>query len=60
MSHKFISTSERAWLKENHQASRNRSIELGKKAIDALVKDHKPVTYQTISQKSKEKKSTLK
>lgn len=54
MSQKFNSISERLWLKDNHEDSRNRSIELGKKAIDLLVSQDLPVTLDSVSEKSKE------
>ena len=54
MSHKFDSTNDRAWLKETHQKRSNRSIELGKQAIDLLIEKGIPVTYTTIAELSKE------
>ncbi|MDP5276200.1 hypothetical protein [Chengkuizengella axinellae] len=54
MSHTFNSTSKRSWLKDNHQKQKNRSIQLGKEAIDLLVNQGIPVTLETISDKSKE------
>ncbi|TDK58147.1 hypothetical protein E2K98_24845 [Bacillus salipaludis] len=54
MSHKFNSTNDSSWLKESHQKRRSRSVEIGKKAIDLLVKNEKSVTYSNITDISKE------
>ena len=54
MSHKFNSTNDRQWLKKTHQKRSNRSVELGKQAIDLLVKKGKPVTYTNVADISKE------
>ncbi|MGM0878318.1 MAG: hypothetical protein ACQEWV_27350 [Bacillota bacterium] len=54
MSHTFNSTNERTWLKENHQIRKERSVRLGKQTIDLLVTNKLPITYKTISDKSKE------
>ncbi|HLU22433.1 MAG TPA: hypothetical protein VKZ77_08105 [Bacillaceae bacterium] len=54
MSHTFNSTNDRPWLKESHQKRSNRSVEIGKQAIDLLVKKGEPVTYTSIADVSKE------
>ncbi len=54
MSHAFTSINERAGLKESHQKRRNRSVEIGKQAIDLLIKKGSPVTFTTIVEQSKE------
>lgn len=54
MSHTFNSTNDRPWLKESHQKRSNRSVELGKQAIDLLIKKGEPVTYTNIADISKE------
>ncbi|WP_242314434.1 hypothetical protein [Bacillus cereus group sp. BfR-BA-01355] len=53
MSQKFNSISERPWLKNNHLASSQRVVELGRKVIDLLVKADRPVTFSSISEESK-------
>ena len=54
MSHTFNSTNDRPWLKESHQKRSNRSVEIGKQAIDLLVKKSEPVTYTNVADISKE------
>lgn len=54
MSHIFNSTNDRQWLKESHQKRSNRSVAIGKKAIDLLIKKGELVTYTNIVQISKE------
>ncbi|MCI1591137.1 hypothetical protein [Heyndrickxia oleronia] len=54
MGHSFNSTNDRLWLNENHQKRSNRSVEIGKQAIDLLVKKGESVTYTSISYISKE------
>jgi hypothetical protein len=54
MSHTFNSKNDRPWLKESHQKRSNRSVELGKQAIDQLIKQSLPVTYTNLSNVSKE------
>lgn len=54
MSHTFNSKNDRPWLKESHQKRSNRSVEVGKQAIDFLVKKGEPITYTNISDISKE------
>ena len=48
MSHLFNSTNNRPWLKDSHQKRSNRSVEIGKKAIDLLIKQDKSITYTCI------------
>jgi len=53
MSHTSNSTNDRTWLKESHLKRSNRSIELGKQAIDLLVKNGEPVTFTNVADISK-------
>jgi hypothetical protein len=53
MSHTFNSTNDRLWLKVSHQKRSNRSVEIGKQAIDLLVKNGEPVTYTNVADISK-------
>lgn len=53
MSRKFDSTSERPWLTQNHQNSKERSIRLGKEAIEYLFKNKLVVTLQSIADTTK-------
>ncbi|WRU96254.1 hypothetical protein RYX51_04010 [Priestia filamentosa] len=53
MTHKFDSTSERPWLTQNHQDSRERSVQLGKEAIEYLLKNQLVVTLQSIADTTK-------
>lgn len=53
MSHTSNSKNDRTWLKKSHLKRSNRSIELGKQAIDLLVKKGEPVTYKTVTEISK-------
>ncbi|MGN7300577.1 hypothetical protein [Ferdinandcohnia sp. SAFN-114] len=53
MSRTFNSTNDRPWLKESHYKRRNRSVEIGKHAIDLLVKKGEPVTYTNVANVSK-------
>ncbi|PGB04689.1 hypothetical protein [Bacillus toyonensis] len=54
MSHTFPSRNNRTWLKEVYESRSQRSLLLGKGAIDLLVKQKLPVTLKTVSEKSKE------
>ncbi|MEI4605018.1 hypothetical protein WAG19_24505 [Bacillus cereus] len=54
MSHTFKSTNNKPWLKVSHKKRSERSVVLGKQAIDLLVKINKPVTYTNIMDVSKE------
>ncbi|MBT2716599.1 hypothetical protein [Bacillus sp. ISL-57] len=54
MSQAFTSINESAGLKESHQKRRNRSVEIGKQAIDLLIKKGSPITFTTIVEQSKE------
>ncbi|PES74604.1 hypothetical protein CN327_12970 [Bacillus cereus] len=54
MSHILNSKNKRAWLKENHQIRKERSVRIGKQTIDLLVTKKLPITYKTISETSKE------
>lgn len=54
MSHTFSSTNDRSWLKESYQKRSNRSVELGKQAINLLIKKREPVTFSNIAKLSKE------
>ncbi|MED3729006.1 hypothetical protein [Priestia filamentosa] len=53
MSHKFDSTSERPWLTKNHKDSRERSFQLGKEAIEYLLKNQLVITLQSIADTTK-------
>jgi len=48
------STNDRTWLRENHQKRSNRSFEIGKQAIDLLIKNGEPVTFSNVVEISKE------
>ncbi|MEI2311261.1 hypothetical protein [Bacillus nitratireducens] len=54
MAHTFPSKNNRTWLKRVHESRSQRSLLLGKGAIDLLVKQNLPVTLKTVSEKSKE------
>ncbi|PFN04994.1 hypothetical protein [Bacillus cereus] len=54
MNQKFPLKDNRTWLKEVHESRSQRSLLLGKEAIDLLVKQHLLVTLKTVSEKSKE------
>ena len=54
MSHTFPSRNNRIWLKGVYESRSQRSLLLGKGAIDLLVKQDLPVTLKTVSEKSKE------
>lgn len=54
MSRTLNLTNDRSWLRENHKKRSNRSAEIGKQAIDLLIKKGKAVTYTNIAQISKE------
>ncbi|MEH7610596.1 hypothetical protein [Gottfriedia acidiceleris] len=54
MSHTFNSKDDRPWLKESHEKRSNRSVDIGKRAIDLLVKKGEPVTYSNVALVSKE------
>ncbi len=56
MRRKFVSpqTNELEWLKASYDKKKNRSFELGVKAIDTLSNEGKSVSYRTVSDKSKE------
>ncbi|QRG67401.1 hypothetical protein [Brevibacillus choshinensis] len=45
---------ERPWLRAVHEKKKTRSVQLGKSAIDSLVKEGKPVTLNNIHNRSKE------
>jgi hypothetical protein len=45
---------EREWLHGFHESRKNRTIDLGVKAIEALLKEGKTISYTTVSNKSKE------
>lgn len=47
-------TNELGWLQESYDERKNRSLELGVKAINALIKEGKRISYRTVSDKSKE------
>ncbi|MEB2293323.1 hypothetical protein [Priestia megaterium] len=53
MSHKFDSTNERPWLTQNHKNSKERSVQLGKEAIDYLLHNQLGVTLQSIADTTK-------
>lgn len=54
MSHSFNLTNNRPWLIDSYQKRSNRSVEIGKRAIDLLIKNGEPVTYINIAEISKE------
>ncbi|PGA73492.1 hypothetical protein [Bacillus pseudomycoides] len=54
MNQTFPSKDNRTWLKEVHESRSQRSLLLGKEAIDLLVKQNLPVTLKTVSEKSKD------
>ncbi|OUA51231.1 hypothetical protein [Bacillus thuringiensis] len=54
MSHTFSSRNNRTWLNGVYESRSQRSLLLGKGAIDLLVKQNLPVTLKTVSEKSKE------
>ncbi|WP_242218656.1 hypothetical protein [Bacillus cereus group sp. BfR-BA-01380] len=54
MNQTFPSKDNRTWLKKVHESRSQRSLLLGKEAIDLLVKQNLPVTLKTVSEKSKE------
>ncbi|QPW46694.1 hypothetical protein G9298_02455 [Bacillus thuringiensis] len=54
MNHTFPSKNNRTWLKGVHKSRSQRSLLLGKGAIDLLVKQNLLVTLKTVSEKSKE------
>jgi hypothetical protein len=54
MSHTFNSTNDRPWLKESHEKRSNRSVGIGKQAIDLLFKKGELVTYTNVADISKE------
>ncbi|QED46775.1 hypothetical protein [Cytobacillus dafuensis] len=54
MSRTFNSTEDRPWLKESHKKRINRSVDIGKKAIDLLIKKGELITYTNIANASKE------
>ncbi|WP_342567773.1 hypothetical protein MKY09_05250 [Psychrobacillus sp. FSL K6-4046] len=54
MSHTLNSTNDRSWLRESHQKRSNRSVELGKQAINLLIKNGESVTYSNVAKTSKE------
>ena len=53
MSHRFTSKNERPWLTQNHQHSKERSVQLGTKAIEYLVGNQLPVTLKSIAETAK-------
>ncbi|MNH42391.1 hypothetical protein D3C79_1040790 [compost metagenome] len=46
-------TTELEWLQASYDKKKKRSLELGVKAIDTLIKEGKTVSYRTVSDKSK-------
>ncbi|MFE7083546.1 hypothetical protein [Priestia megaterium] len=54
MSHRFTLKNERPWLTQNHQHSKERSVQLGTKAIEYLVGNQLPVTLKSIAETAKE------
>ncbi|KFM95537.1 hypothetical protein [Bacillus clarus] len=54
MNQTFPLKNKRTWLKEVHEFRSQRSLSLGKEAIELLVKQNLPVTLKTVSEKSKE------
>ncbi|KQL53011.1 hypothetical protein AN964_05455 [Heyndrickxia shackletonii] len=54
MSHTFNSKNDRPWLKESHKKRSNRSVDIGKGAIDSLIKKGKLITYTNVAIASKE------
>jgi hypothetical protein len=46
-------TNELEWLQASYDKRKSRSVELGVKAIDELIKEGKSVSYRTVSDKSK-------
>ncbi|WP_047155522.1 hypothetical protein [Aneurinibacillus tyrosinisolvens] len=59
MNQPFTSTNDdHPWLHAIHEKRMERSFELGKTTIDALIKEGKPVTLKNIHEKSKELDST--
>lgn len=47
-------TNELEWLQASYDKRKNRSVELGVKAIDALIKEGKSVSYRTVSTSQKQ------
>ncbi|EPY13690.1 hypothetical protein [Paenibacillus alvei] len=47
-------TTELEWLQASYDKKKNRSFELGVKALNALIKEGKSVSFRTVSDKSKE------
>jgi hypothetical protein len=54
MSHTFNSKNDRPWLKESHKKRSNRSVYIGKRAIDSLIKKGELITYTNVAIASKE------
>ncbi|KEZ49899.1 hypothetical protein [Metabacillus indicus] len=54
MSQTFNPKNEPVWLKDSHLRRSNRSIELGKQAINQLINKGEPITYTAIAEQSKE------
>lgn len=48
-----LKNDERPWLHAVHEKNKDRSFQIGKSAIDALVKEGNPVTLNSIHNKSK-------
>ncbi|WP_139998754.1 hypothetical protein [Paenibacillus paridis] len=46
-------TNELEWLQASYDKKKNRSLELGVKAIDTLIKEGKTISYRTVSDKTK-------
>ena len=44
----------RPWLEQHYQATRERTVNLVKNAVDQLVKDKRPVTIEAIRQQSQQ------
>lgn len=53
MNHKSNSKNDKPWLSKVHQQKKDRSRDIGIRAIDALVKEETPVTLKNIEVKSK-------
>lgn len=54
MSHTLNSKNDRPWLKESHKKRSNRSVDIGKRAIDSLIEKGEPITYTNLTVASKE------
>lgn len=56
MEQPFISNNQenKSWLTKEYDKKKNRTVQLGKMAIDYLVREGKPVTLHSIANKTKE------